>query len=116
MNRQNELDAIVVAFRTVHPEAEPVNEWDMDGWAVEVQDAPKDWVGTMDSTRLMVFPLERKSGITVHIWDPRDPGLLKSNDDLLEEAGFKVMAGCLQWNRKAPVDADALQRLFEATA
>lgn len=115
MAREDELDAIAAAFRTVHPNAEPVHAWGLDGWAVKVQDRPEGWTGTMDPERLMVFPLERKAGITVHVWDPRNPELLQWNDAALQAAGFKVMVGCLQWNRKAPVDVEALRRLFEAT-
>lgn len=116
MARDEELQSIVDAFRAVHPDAEPIHEWGIDGWSVQVRDEPPEgYKGTMDSTRLMLLPTEKKAGLTIHLWDPRDPERIAKHAEALKEAGFKPMVGCLQWNRKAPVDLDALRTLFEAT-
>ncbi len=86
----------------------------MAGWRAEIQDPPPEdsWKGTMPRTHLTVAPVERKAGVTIHIWHPNEPYLLKDNEAWLTEAGFKVMVGCLQWNRKAAFPLDALERLL----
>ncbi len=109
-------DAIGRIVAKHHPTAEPVHEYGCDGWRVKVREKPTDWKGTYDPCHLFVLPAERKAGITVHIWDPRDPELLARHAERLKEIGFKPMVGCLQWNRKADYPLDELDRLLAKTA
>lgn len=103
-------------MRSVFPDAAPVVAHGMAGWQVAVPDPPpeSEWRGTLDRIHLQVFPSERKAGITTHVWDPKDPSLLKRHEPMLRDAGFKVMVGCLQWNRQAPFPADAIEGLLRA--
>lgn len=108
--------AIGAAFKRHFPAAEPCIEWDIPGFRVQVQDAPDQWKGTMPPTHMHVLPIQRKNCITIHIWDPRDPELLRKHESDLEETGFKVMVGCLQWNRKADYPVDAIEAVFKGAA
>ncbi len=72
------------------------------------------WIGTLPRTHVTLAPTERKEGITVHLWHPLAPTLIQDNASWLQEAGFKPMVGCLQWNRKAPCPIDVFERLLDA--
>lgn len=108
--------AIGDALRRHFPDAEPCTEWNIDGYRVQVQDEPDEWKGTMPPTHLIVLPDEKKAGITTHIWDPRDPDLLRHHEAALKQVGFKVMVGCIQWNRKADYPVDAVEAVFAGAA
>lgn len=93
----------------------PDTSYDMQAWVVPVPDHPpkETWKGTMPNDVFVVGPTQKKAGITIHVWHPNHPYLLKDNADWLKEAGFKPMVGCLQWNRKADVPIEALAKLFD---
>ena len=48
-----------------------------------------------------MYLAERKSGITLHLWNPVDFYGLRARTAELERAGFKVMVGCLVFTRKS---------------
>lgn len=100
----------------VFPDAAPVVSYDRPAWAVAVPRPPpaKTWKGTLPREELVIAPSERNDGVTIHVWHPNEPGLLAKNEDRLSAAGFKVMVGCLQWNRKADLPLDAIERLLRA--
>lgn len=74
------------------------------------------WKGTIDPNFVYIFLAKRKNGITLHYWDPVRPYGLKQNAAAFEEAGFKVMVGCLQFNRKGPFPIGAVRGLLENLA
>lgn len=90
--------------------------YEMAAYVVPLAEHPpkEAWTGTLPHDVLVVGPTEKKAGTTIHIWHPNHPYLLKDNADWLKAAGFKPMVGCLQWNRKAPLDLGALAHLLEA--
>ncbi len=108
--------AIGDAVRARWPDARDVVEYDMAAFAVPVSDPPaaEDWKGTMPREVFIIGPTEKKAGITIHLWHPKEPYLLKQHQKELEEAGFKPMVGCLQWNKKAPLPMDAFAALLDA--
>lgn len=94
------------------PRARKILQHGMPGWvAPRPPGSPRPArAGTLPPDRVYVFLAERKAGLTLHLWYPGDYGLLEKHKRALEEAGFKVMRGCLQFNRRgelplAPVDA-----------
>lgn len=107
------LDAII---RSIFPAAEPVEAHGMSGWQVELQNPPPEatWRGTFDRTHLQLFATEKKSAITVHVWHPGHPYLLREHGDALAAAGWKVMVGCLRWTRKGEPPLDPLRDLLES--
>ncbi|HLE47567.1 MAG TPA: hypothetical protein VI818_04650 [Candidatus Thermoplasmatota archaeon] len=106
--------AIGAALKTFFPEAKAVEEWGMLGWRTRLAwEPPREaFRGTMDPRYLSVFLAERKQGITLHLWNPLDYyGLEKKKADLTK-AGFKVMRGCLQFNRNSDYPVDAVMALL----
>lgn len=100
------------------PRAQEVFEWKMPGWKIENQkynkynpSMPKQ--GTIDPRYIHIFLVERQNGITLHIWNPNDYYGLEKNKLELENAGFKVMRGCLQFNRKSEYPVKEIQNLLE---
>lgn len=105
-----ELEKVVMA---VFPNAERAFAYDMPGFEIKMSDKEiKDWKGTIDPNHLQIFLAQRKSGITLHIWNPLDYYGLDGKRDELTKAGFKVMRGCLQWNRKQPYPMEAVKNLL----
>lgn len=104
------------AVAGVCPAARAVVEYGIAGWALPVANPPSAdaWKGTMPRTHCFVGPAEKKAGTTIHVWHPNHPHLLRDHEAMLRGAGFKVMVGCLQWNRKAPPPVDALAALLES--
>ncbi len=96
----------------------PGTSYDMDAWLVPIPDPvpEEDWKGTMPRDVFTVGPTEKKAGITVHVWHPKKPTLLQDNAAWLNDAGFKPMVGCLQWNKKADFPMDAFERLLDEAA
>ncbi len=76
----------------------------------------KEWKGTMNPNYFFVCPVERKAGITLHIWYPVDYYALDKIRKEYEEAGFKVMRGCLQWNRKSEYPIHMIEDLVKNIA
>lgn len=92
--------------------------YEMPSYVIPVAHPPAadTWKGTMPRDVFVVAPTEKKAGITIHVWHPNHPYLLKDNADWLAEAGYKPMVGCLQWNRKAEPDLDAFAKLLDQVA
>ena len=109
-----ELEDVIV---DVFPSAEPVFEYGMTGWRVRITSRPiTAWKGTIDPNYLFIAIVERKSGITLHIWDPRDYYGLERVAEELTGVGFKVMRGCIQWNRKADFPLETVKNLLRRLA
>lgn len=97
----------------VFPSAESIFQWDMPGWKINL--VPLDdpnYRGTMDPNFFAIMLVERKSGLTLHIWNPRDYYGLSRSQSELGAAGFKVMRGCLVFNRKQPYPIAAVGDLL----
>jgi len=75
-------------------------EFGMKGWKIARPTKITGWTGTIDPNFIHIYLAERKTRITLHLWNSYDPGALKRNEKNLTKAGFKVMVGCLQFNRK----------------
>ena len=88
--------------------------YDMHGFRERItREDIADWPGTMDPNYLYVGLVERKAGITLHIWNPSNYyGLDRIRKDY-EKAGFKVMRGCLQWNKKAEYPIEMIEDLIK---
>ena len=124
--REDILAATSEGFQALHAaigdrvrarfDAEPVASYGIAAWRIPVPKPPgeDEWKGTMPRTHLVIAPAEKKAGVTMHVWHPNAPYLLRDNEAWLKEAGFKVMVGCLQWNRKADMPLDAVERLLDA--
>jgi uncharacterized protein YdhG (YjbR/CyaY superfamily) len=97
------------------PKARPVVEFGMPAWLItRPKGAPRpEREGTMPSDRVFVGLVERKGGVTVHLWYPGDYDLLDRNGAALREAGFKVMRGCLVFNRKQEFPASSIEELLK---
>ncbi len=75
----------------------------------------KDWPGTMDPNFVMIGFARRAQGITLHGWCG-DYHFLEKHAAMLTKAGFKVMRGCVQWNKKAPYPLPVVEKLSAAMA
>lgn len=108
--------ALEQRVQAVFPDAGPVQAYGMSGWQVRLPDSapPRQDLGTLDADHLQVFPVRRKAGVTLHVWNPVDYTFLDTQAVPLADAGFKVMKGCIQWNRRAPLDLDAVEALLRA--
>ena len=69
--------------------------------------------GTLDPNWVQIYLVERKSGITLHLWNPVDFGSMQRRKPELSRLGFKVMVGCMQFNRKSDYPMDSVERLLE---
>jgi hypothetical protein len=100
-------------IRKLFPGAQASTDWNMLGWKVR-RPRRVEWThGTMDPNLLYVGIAERKSGITLHIWNPVEHDGLNRREAQLSAAGFKVMVGCLQFNRKGDYPVDAVVGILE---
>lgn len=100
------------SIRKRFPAAQDVFEYNMRGWAVRRPVHITEWKGTIDPNWIRVYVAERKQGITIHVWNPYDFEGLKDRSELAQ-AGFKPMAGCLQYNRKGELPVEALEPLLD---
>lgn len=107
------LDEVV---HRVFPHAEPAAAHGMTGWQVELRNPPpaETWRGTYDRTHLQVFATEGKSGLTVHVWHPAHPDLLRRHEPALAAAGWKVMVACLRWTRMADPPLEPVRTVLES--
>lgn len=96
------------------PDARPSSDYNMAGWRIPRPRRIDSWKGTIDPNFVHIFLAERKNGITLHFWNPYNPYGLKQNAATFEAAGFKVMVGCLQFNRKGEFPMAAVARLLES--
>ncbi len=89
--------------RSVFPNAKDSVEWGMPGGKVPsgIVPTPDQLKGTVDPRFIHIYLVGRKAGITLHLWNPMDYDWLSKRAPVLQKAGFKVMRGCLQFNRKA---------------
>ena len=110
---QSVFQELSVAVHKSFPEAEPTFAHGMPGFRAQITNIHKENLrGTFDLNHLQLFLVERKSGITLHIWDPRNYYGLDEVRDELTKIGFKVMRGCLVWNRKREYPVDRMKQLI----
>lgn len=109
-------DALDGLVRSVFPEAEPVEAHGMTGWQVALRDPPpaETWKSTFDRTHFQVFLAPGKAGVTLHVWHPDHPHLLREHEGALSAAGWRVMVGCLRWSRKAGPPLESLRAVLES--
>jgi hypothetical protein len=96
----------------VFPGAQAIEEWGMQGWKVPMDHPPVGLKGTMDSNFVYVMLGDRKAGPTLHVWYPGNYYFLDEHKDELTTAGFKVMRGCLPYNRKRPYPIEVVEKLL----
>lgn len=85
----------------------------MTGFRVPITETPiEKWKGTIDPNYLHLALVQRKRGVTFHIWNPRDDGYLQKNQEALSRAGFKVMRGCVEWNKKAAYPVGEIAKML----
>jgi hypothetical protein len=107
--------ALAKVVKMVFPNAEKTFAYNMPGFRIKVSDKEiKDWKGTIDPNYLQIFLVQRKSGVTLHIWNALDYDGLDRKRDELTKAGFKVMRGCLQWNRKQAYPMKVVETLLNS--
>ena len=65
---------VATVVKTEFPLAMPVFEWRMPGWRVKLPKGkiPQEWKGTCPRDCIVILLVERKSGITLHYWNPLD--------------------------------------------
>jgi hypothetical protein len=93
-----------------------VTAFNMHGWQIARATRIESWKGTIDPNFIHIGVAERAAGITLHLWNPYNPACLKDNFKPLTAAGFKVMVGCLQFNRKAEFPLQAVTPLLDDLA
>jgi hypothetical protein len=108
------FSAVESVVRKRFPNAEATFESGMPGWKVPREHVPEARIGTIDPAYVWIFLAERKAGITLHVWNPADYYFLDQHKAALQQAGFKVMRGCLQFNRKGAYPVAAVERLLAA--
>jgi len=103
------------AIRGLFPEAEAVFAFGMPGWKIARRRwiDPKSVKGTLDPNWVQIYFVERKSGITLHLWNPADFNGMRRHDKELARVGLKVMVGCMQFNRKGDYPIDVVKSLLE---
>lgn len=100
--------------KKVFPHSQEIFEYHMPGWKIATyREVPKNWRGTLDPRWMMILLVERKAGVTLHIWNPSDYYYLDKHKAFLTSAGFKVMRGCLQFNKKQAFPIEAVKQLLK---
>lgn len=104
------------AVKDAFPKAQATKEFGMPAWRVKrPANAPMPATeGTMDPAFTFVGLVERASGLTLHFWYPGDYYFFEKYGNTLAGAGFKVMRGCLAFNRKQAFPVDVVERLLVA--
>lgn len=107
-------EALARAVRELFPDAEGSFDPRMPGWKIPRRRRvdPASVKGTLDPNRAQVYLVERKSGITLHLWSPVDFDGFRRRKAELERAGFKLMVGGLQFNRKSEYPIDLVVELL----
>ena len=114
---QDVFQGLSAAVYESFPEAESTSAHGMPGFKARVTDTrQEERRGTFDPNHLQLFLVERKSGISFHIWDPRNYYGLDEVRDELAKVGFKVMRGCLVWNRKREYPFERMKGLIASLA
>ena len=88
-------------------------KWNLPGWKIERENVLEEARGTIDPRFVHVLIAERKAGLTVHLWNPVDYYWLDTQKEALQRAGFKVMRGCVQFNRKQPFPFDTMESVSQ---
>ncbi len=103
------------AVRELFPDAEVSFQFKMPGWKIPRRRRvdPKPVRGTLDPNWVQIYLVERKAGITLNLWNPVDFNGFRKRKTELERAGFKLMAGCLQFNRKSEYPVDVIVGLLK---
>ena len=110
---QAAIEGLEPIVGSTFPTAEEIFEWGMPGWRLPRKiHLDPGYKGTVDQRYVMILLASRKAGITLHLWNPADYHSLEHHRGPLEKAGFKVMVGCLQFNRKAPFPVAAVTPLL----
>ncbi len=101
---QESFGQIAALVHQTFPSAEEVFAYRMPGWKMRRRLRKEDGllVGTIDPRYVWLLVAARSRGLTVHLWNPADPGCLQRNVPILKEAGLTVLRGCLQHTRKQP--------------
>ena len=106
-------EGIEAMLKSRFAKVEPVFAYNMHGWKVRRPVTITDWPGTMDPNWITVFVAERAQGVTVHLWNPYEYKALKRHEKQLVAAGYKVMVGCVNYNRKGDVPLDAIAPILD---
>jgi hypothetical protein len=103
------------SVRELFPDAEASFQFRMPGWKIPRPRRvdPAAVKGTLDPNWVQIYLVERKSGITLHLWNPVDFNGFRRRKKELERAGFKLMVGCLQFNRKSEYPTGLLVDLLK---
>jgi len=104
------------AVREIFPEAEIAFQFKMPGWRIPRLPRRVDLKsvrGTLDPNWAQIYVVERKSGITLNLWNPVDFNGFRKHRTELERAGFKLMVGCIRFNRKSEYPTDLVVGLFK---
>lgn len=107
--------ALTQSIQALFPDAEPAFAFGMTGWRIPRRRwiNPRSVRGTLDPNWVQIYLVERKSGMTLHLWNPADFGVMHRRETELSRVGFKVMVGCIQFNRKADYPIETVDRLLE---
>ena len=97
------FESLARAVKEVFPDAEASFQFRMPGWKIpRRRDVdPKSVKGTLDPNWVQIYLVERRSGITLHLWNPVGVQGFQRHKAELERAGFKLMVGSLRFNRKS---------------
>lgn len=107
-------EALDAHMHALFQDAQAVFAYGMHAWKVPRRREVEWTRGTMDPNWLFVGLAERKAGLTLHVWNPIQYDGLEQRRATLEAAGFKVMVGCLQFNRKSEFPLQATKDLLTA--
>lgn len=95
------------------PKVEPTFAWNMHGWRIRRPTDIQSWKGTIDPNWILIGLAERKQGVAIHVWNPYDPGCLKKSEPRLKAAGYNVMVGCVNYNRKGDLPLEPLAPILD---
>lgn len=113
---QKTYAAVKKMVKKYFPNAKEFYEYGISGFkARTTKTLIKDWPGTMDPNFAYIGLARRTQGITLHGWCS-DYYFLDKHKTELAKAGFKVMRGCVQWNKKAPYPLPVVEKLIAAMA
>ena len=96
-------ESLARAVHELFPDASDSFQFKMPGWKIPRRRRvdPKSVAGTLDPNWVQIYLVERKSGITLQLWNPVDFNGFRRHRAELERAGFKLMVGCIQFNGKS---------------
>lgn len=108
--------AVKKMVKKYFPNAKEEFAYGIPGFTARVTKTRIDgWPGTMDPNFAMIGFARRAQGITLHGWCG-DYRFLEKHAATLTKAGFKVMRGCVQWNKKVPYPLPVVEKLIAAMA